>query len=180
MARAGAYAIAGLAVGLLTAALSLALGLTLLGSEPGPGIGSGTIAAVSAGSVIGAMLCAIMGVAAGALIRNQVVGVVGALILMFVVMPLLNIVSESVLAYTPLGASVVLAGDPTLGSLSAGRGHAGRRHLDVLPSWSPRSSPSDGVISLDRLRGTIHRRTPAARPAIDRLRCHARAARHLR
>ena len=41
LARAGAYAVAGLAVGALTAAVSLALGLPLLGGEPGPGVGAG-------------------------------------------------------------------------------------------------------------------------------------------
>lgn len=116
LARAGAYAVAGLAVGALTAGATLALGLPLLGSEPGPGVGSGEIASVAVGSIIGAGLCAIMGAAAGALVRVQVVG---ALILMFVVTPLLNIVNETAVEYTPFGAAVVLAGDPK-GSLSWG------------------------------------------------------------
>jgi hypothetical protein len=120
LARAGAYAAIGLAVGALTAAASMALGLPLLGREPGPGVGSGAIASVAAGSVAAAGLCAIMGVAAGALVRNQVVGVVGALILMFVVTPLLSLVSETALEYTPFGAAAVLAGDPKAGSLSGG------------------------------------------------------------
>jgi len=119
LARAGAYAVIGVAVGALTAVVSLALGLPLLGSEPGPGVGYGEIVSVTAGSIIGAALCAILGVAAGALVRNQVVGVVGALILMFVVTPLLNIVNETAVESTPFGAAVVLAGDPK-GSLSWG------------------------------------------------------------
>jgi ABC-2 type transport system permease protein len=119
LARAGAYAATGLAVGALTASATLGLGLPLLGSEPGPGVGSGEIASVAAGSIIGAGLCAIMGVAAGALVRVQVVGVVGALVLGFVVTPLLNIVNETAVEYTPFGAAVVLAGDPK-GSLSWG------------------------------------------------------------
>jgi ABC-2 type transport system permease protein len=117
-ARACAYAIIGLAVGVLTTAVSLALALPLLGREPGPGLGSGEIASVATGSIIAAALCAIMGVAAGTLVRNQVVGVVGALILMFVVTPLLNLVNETVLEYSPLGAAVALAGDPSVVSLS--------------------------------------------------------------
>jgi ABC-2 type transport system permease protein len=120
LARAGAYAVTGLALGALTTAASLALGLPLLRAEGGPGLGSGEITAVAAGSIGGAALCAIMGVAAGALVRNQVVGVVGALILMFVVTPLLNLVSQTVLEYTPFGAALVLAGDPQAGSLSGG------------------------------------------------------------
>jgi len=120
LARACAYAVAGLAVGVLTAAATLALGLPLLGSEPGPGVGPGEVVPVAAGSIIGAALCAIMGVAAGALVRVQVVGVVGALILGFVVTPLLNTINETALEYSPFGAAVVLAGDPNAGSLSWG------------------------------------------------------------
>lgn len=120
LARAGAYAVTGLAVGALTVTAALALGLPLLGSEPGPGLGSGEIASVAAGSIVGAALCAIMGVAAGALVRNQVAGVVGALILIFVVTPLLNIVNETAVEYTPFGAATVLAGEPNAGSLSWG------------------------------------------------------------
>jgi hypothetical protein len=46
--------------------------------------------------------------------------VVGALLLMFVAMPLLNLVDETAAAVTPFGAAVVLAGDPTGDTLSAG------------------------------------------------------------
>ena len=131
LARAGAYAVTGLALGTLTAAVSLGLGLPLLNGEPGPGLGSGRIAAVAAGSVVGAGLCAIIGVAAGALVRNQVVGVVGALILMLVAMPLLNIADDTAAEATPFGAAVVLAGDPAIGgALSSGQ--AGL----VLAAWT--------------------------------------------
>jgi hypothetical protein len=115
LARAGAYAVTGLALGALTTAASLALGLPLLSGEGGLGLGSGKIAAVATGSVVGAGLCAIMGVAAGALVRNQVAGVVGALILMFVAMPLLNVADETAAELSPFGAAVVLAGDPAVG-----------------------------------------------------------------
>ena len=120
LARAGAYAVSGLALGALTSAASLALGLPLLSGEGGLGLGSGKIAAVAVGSVVGAGLCAIMGVAAGALVRNQVAGVVGALILMFVATPLLVIASDTAAEVSPFGAAVVLAGDPTGDTLSWG------------------------------------------------------------
>jgi ABC-2 type transport system permease protein len=129
-ARAGAYAVTGLVLATLTAAVTLALALPLLSGEPGPGLGSGKIAAVVAGSILGAGLCAIMGVAAGALVRNQVAGVVGALILMFVGMPLLNIADETAAELTPFGAAVGLAGDPTIDTLSWGE--AGL----VLAAWT--------------------------------------------
>jgi ABC-2 type transport system permease protein len=120
VARAGAYAVTGMAVGALTVVFSLALGLPLLGSEPGPGLGAGVVAVVAGGSVIAAGLCAITGVAVGVLVRNQVVGVVGALILAFVVTPLLYSVDATVVEFTPFGAAVVLAGDPNADTVSVG------------------------------------------------------------
>jgi ABC-2 type transport system permease protein len=130
LARAVAYALAGFVLGALTVTVALALGLPLLSGEPGPGLGSGKIAAVATGSVVGAGLCAIMGVAAGALVRSQVAGVVGALLLMFLGMPLLAIADETAAELTPFGAAVGLAGDSTLETLS--RGEAGL----VLAAWT--------------------------------------------
>jgi hypothetical protein len=130
LARAGAYALTGLVLGALASAVTLALGLPLLNGEPGPGLGSGSIAAVATGSVVGAALCAIMGVAAGALVRSQVAGVVGALVLMFVATPLLIHVNEKAAELTPFGAAVTLAGDPTAEELSWGS--AGL----VLAAWT--------------------------------------------
>ncbi len=131
LARAGAYAVTGLALGALTTAASLALGLPRLSGVGGLGLGSGKIAAVATGSVVGAGLCAIMGVAAGALVRNQVAGVVGALILMFVAMPLLNVADETAAELSPFGAAVVLAGDPAVGG-TLSWGTAGL----VLAAWT--------------------------------------------
>jgi ABC-2 type transport system permease protein len=120
VARAAAYAVTAFVLGGLAALVALAVGLPLLSREPGPGVGLGEIAGVTVGSACGAALCASMGVAAGALIRSQVVGVVGALTLMFVAMPLLNLVDETAAELTPFGAAVVLAGDPTGDTLSGG------------------------------------------------------------
>jgi ABC-2 type transport system permease protein len=130
LARAGAYALTGIILGALATAVALTLGLPLLSGEPGPSLGSGQIAAVATGSVVGAALCAIMGVAAGALVRSQVAGVVGALTLMFIATPLLIQVNEKAAELTPFGAAVTLAGDPTADKLSAGS--AGL----VLAAWT--------------------------------------------
>jgi hypothetical protein len=112
LARAGAYALTGVGLATLMAAVSLALGLPLLASEPGQALGSGDVATVAGGSLVAAALSAIMGVAIGALVRNQVAAVIGTLILMFVVSPLLNVVDETALEFTPWGAAAVLAGEP--------------------------------------------------------------------
>jgi ABC-2 type transport system permease protein len=130
LARAGAYAVTGLVLGTLAAAGALALGLPLLSGEPGPSLGSGEITAVATGSILGAALCAIMGVAAGAIVRNQVAGVVGALIMMFVATPLLAIADETAAELSPFGSAIVLAGDPTADTLSSGA--AGL----VLAAWT--------------------------------------------
>jgi ABC-2 type transport system permease protein len=112
LARAGAYAVTGVGLATLMAAISLALGLPLLASEPGQGLGSGDFAAVAGGSLVAAALSAVMGVAVGALIRNQVAAVVGTLITIFVVTPLLNGVDEAWIELLPWGAAAVLAGEP--------------------------------------------------------------------
>jgi hypothetical protein len=112
LARAGAYAVTGIGLAALMAAVSLALGLPLLASEPGRGLGSGDVAAVAGGSLVAAALSAIMGVTVGALVRNQVAAVIGTLILIFVVTPLLNVVNETAVEFTPFGAAAVLAGEP--------------------------------------------------------------------
>jgi ABC-2 type transport system permease protein len=130
LARAGAYALTGIILGALATGVALTLGLPLLSGEPGPSLGSGQIAAVATGSVVGAALCAIMGVAAGALVRSQVAGVVGALTLMFIATPLLIQVNEKAAELTPFGAAVTLAGDPTADKLSWGS--AGL----VLAAWT--------------------------------------------
>jgi ABC-2 type transport system permease protein len=130
VARAGAYAVTSLGLAALSGAISLGVGLPLLSGEPGPSLGAGAIATVAAGSAIGGTLCAIIGVAGGALVRNQVVGVVGALILMFVAMPLLHAVNATAAELTPFGAAAVLAGAAPGHSISwAGAGL-------VVAAWS--------------------------------------------
>jgi ABC-2 type transport system permease protein len=69
-------------------------------------------------------------VAAGALIRNQVLGVVTLLVVNFAVLPLLSGASESLGNLTPFGASSVLSGmthDTTLTTAAAGL---------VLAAWT--------------------------------------------
>jgi hypothetical protein len=120
LARAGAYALTGLAIGALMVAVALVLGLSLLPAHPGPGLGANDVALVAAGSLLAAALSAIMGVAVGAVVRNQVAGVVGALILAFVVSPLIAVIDETAVEFTPFGAAFALAGDPQAGTLSWG------------------------------------------------------------
>jgi ABC-2 type transport system permease protein len=130
MARTVAYAVVALGVGALMVAVSLLLGLPLLAGEPGPGLGSEDVLVLAGGGLVAAAWCASIGVAAGALVRNQVAGVMGTVILAFVVSPLIGTIDDSAVGYTPFGAAIVLAGNPEGGTLSWGASAL------VLAAWT--------------------------------------------
>lgn len=109
LARTGAYSVTGLVVGTLLAGVSVGLGLPLLSDQPGPDLGAGEVTAVVAGCLTAGVLFTVIGVALGALIRNQTVGAVAALLLTFVLNPLLGVIDGSAAAYTPAGAASLLA-----------------------------------------------------------------------
>jgi hypothetical protein len=69
--RAAAYVLTGLAIAALGMVVTLAVGLPLLGNEPGTALGAGDVGVVVAGSLIAAALFAIMGVAVGTLLRSS-------------------------------------------------------------------------------------------------------------
>jgi ABC-2 type transport system permease protein len=119
IARAGAYAVTGVAVAALATVITLAVGLPLLAGESGTALGAGDVALVAGGSLLAAALSASFGVALGALVRNQVVAVTGTLVVIFVVLPLVQVLSGTVLDVTPFGAAQGVAGE-TLATLSWG------------------------------------------------------------
>jgi ABC-2 type transport system permease protein len=119
LARAGAYAVMGVAVAALATVITLAVGLPLLAGESGTSLGAGDVALVAGGSLLAAALSASFGVALGALVRNQVVAVTGSLVVIFVVLPLVQALSGTVLDLTPFGAAQGVAG-ATLATLSWG------------------------------------------------------------
>jgi ABC-2 type transport system permease protein len=129
LARAGAYAAAGVALALPATSVTLAVGLPLLASQPGPAVGASDVALVAGGSLAAAALSAAFGVALGALVRNQVAAVTGTLVVMFVVLPLVQALSATVLDVTPFGAAQGVAG-AGLESLSTGAAGA------VLVAWT--------------------------------------------
>jgi ABC-2 type transport system permease protein len=120
MGRAAAYSLTGAAIATLTLAITFAVGLPLLGGEPGTALDGGDLLLIGGGSVLAAAVCAIMGVAVGALARNQVAAVVGTLLLLFVVMPLLQLVSQTIFELTPFVAATAVAGDTSTEILSWG------------------------------------------------------------
>ena len=110
VARAGAYAVAGAAVAALATVITLAVGLPLLADRPGPVVSAGDVALIAGGSLVAAALLAVFGVALGALVRNQVAAVTGTLIVIFVVLPLVQALSGTILDVTPFGAAQGVAG----------------------------------------------------------------------
>jgi ABC-2 type transport system permease protein len=129
VARAGAYAVAGAAVAALATVITLAVGLPLLADRPGPAVSAGDVALIAGGSLVAAALLAVFGVALGALVRNQVVALTGTLIVIFVVLPLVQALSGTILDLTPFGAAQGVAG-AGLTTLSTGAAAV------VLVSWT--------------------------------------------
>lgn len=118
LARAAAYAVTGLAIGVLSVVVSLAVGVPLTGDEPGRDLRLGEIAAVAGGTLAAATLASVLGAAVGALVRNQVAVVVGTLVLLLLGTEMLATVDEEAVGFTPFGAALSLAGDPGGGTLS--------------------------------------------------------------
>jgi ABC-2 type transport system permease protein len=108
VARLIAYVLTALAVGVAMIAVALVLGLPL-GSE-GEDLAGSDIATVAGGGLIVAMLTTALGVGVGVLVKNQVAGVVGALIWIFILAPLLGLIDEQLPAYTTFAAGAVVGG----------------------------------------------------------------------
>jgi ABC-2 type transport system permease protein len=117
LARAVAYAVTGVAVAALATVVTLAVGVPLLAGESGTALAAADVAVVAGGSLLAAALSAIFGVALGALVRNQVIAVTGTLVVIFIVLPLVQALSGTVLDLTPFGAAQGVAG-ATLATLS--------------------------------------------------------------
>lgn len=109
LARVSAYALIGVGVGALMVGASLALGLPLLGDQPGPDLTGRAIAGVAGSCFVAAVLSVVVGASIGALVRSQVGGVVVVLILNFIVNPLISGVDETLANLTPFGAAGVAA-----------------------------------------------------------------------
>jgi ABC-2 type transport system permease protein len=127
-----AKVIAALAAGfllcLVASALAAAIGQGLLSARDiDTGIGAGRTARLIAGGAVAGALFAAIGVGLGALVRNQVGAIIGALGWIFLVEPLLGIIpgaSDAIGRWFPSGAAAAVAGtatiDDPLGQVPAG------------------------------------------------------------
>ena len=108
VARLIAYLLTAFVVGVAMVLAALALG-TALGGE-GQDLSGSDYATIAGGGLIVAVLSTALGVGVGVLVRNQVAGVVGALIWLFILSPVLGLIDEQLPNYTTLPAAGVAGG----------------------------------------------------------------------
>ncbi len=116
VARLIAYMLTALVVGAVMVVVALALGLSL--ASGGESLAAKDFATIIGGGLIVAVLTTALGVGVGVLVRNQVAGVVGALIWLFILSPALQLISDNLPAYTTLPAAGVAGGAQSDLSLS--------------------------------------------------------------
>ncbi len=120
-----AVALAGLVFVVVSALVALGLAVALLTLRDDPVRVDGTVVEVLLGSSLVMLLYGPIGVAVGALVRNQIAAVVGALAWTFIAEQLLVALLPSVGRWTPGGASSAVL---QLGDVATTRG-------ELLPVW---------------------------------------------
>jgi ABC-2 type transport system permease protein len=110
LARLVAYVFTALAVGAAMAAVALVIGVPLLASRPGPDLGAADYRTIVGGGLITAMLVTALGVGVGMVVKNQVAGVVGALVWLFILEPLIPLIDDWLVNVSILGAAATLGG----------------------------------------------------------------------
>ena len=100
VARILAYGLTAVLAAVAIGGITFLLGLPLLAGASGPDLRSSDVLGVASGGVLACTLCAMLGVGAGTLIRNQVAAVVGVLVWLFVAEPLLPLIDEGLSSYT--------------------------------------------------------------------------------
>lgn len=91
-----AYGLAGLGVGGLMLVVAFVIGIPLLSGQGGPSLAGSDYARAVGGSLLACGLGAMLGVAIGVLVANQVAAVVGTLVFLFVAQPLIAAASSTV------------------------------------------------------------------------------------
>jgi hypothetical protein len=105
-----AYLIAGAVLGAAAIAVTFAIGVPWLSARDAPLelFGLGDYLGLAARNTVLAALSGAIGVGIGAIVRNQVAAVVGALVYLFVLEPVVGALSEDLLAFTIGGAQSAL------------------------------------------------------------------------
>jgi ABC-2 type transport system permease protein len=130
LARLLAYAITAIALAAAMVIVALVIGLPLLSSQPGPDLGSGDYARTIGGALIVAALTVAIGTGIGVLVRNQVAGVVGALIWVLVLAPLLGLIDDRLPNYATIVDAAAIVGGSEDDAVSWGGA------VGVLVAWA--------------------------------------------
>jgi ABC-2 type transport system permease protein len=117
LAKLVAALLAGALLGLVAAGLCAAIVLPLLSSRDiASGLDSGRVIELIAGNMAACALYAAIGIGLGALVRNQVGAIIGALGWIFLIEPLLTLIpgfEDFIARWFPTGAANALAGTAT-------------------------------------------------------------------
>jgi len=100
VARALAYGVTAAAVALAMLAVAFAVGIPLMAGNDGASLELADYAGLLGGGLLSAALGAIMGIGFGALVGNQVAGVVSVLLYIFVIDGLIGVANADLIPYT--------------------------------------------------------------------------------
>jgi len=130
LARALAYAVTAAGVALVMLIVSLAIGVPLMAGNEGDSLAFADYAGLVGGGLISAALGGVLGVGYGALVGNQVAGVVSVLVYLFVVDGLIGLAEEDLIPYT-IGTAA-----PALGGLQIEEAFGFLGSMAVLAGWT--------------------------------------------
>jgi ABC-2 type transport system permease protein len=126
VARLIAYMLTALVMAIAMVIVAFAVGLPL--ADGGESLETSDLVRVAGGGLIVLLLTTALGVGVGVLVKNQVVGVVGALIWLFILSPTLGLIDDALPNYTTLPAAGVAGGSE--GDISFGTA------ILVLVAWA--------------------------------------------
>jgi hypothetical protein len=109
IARTVAYALTGVAIGLVLGIVTFAFGIPLLSGESGPDLAGSDLTSIAVGGLIDVALFSAIGAGFGTLVRNQVFAVVGLLVWISIGEPLVGLLGDNVDDYL-LGSTMTRVG----------------------------------------------------------------------
>lgn len=111
LARTLAYTVTAMGFAALMLVVALAIGIPLMAGNDGPSLALSDYLGLVGGTLLAAGLGGAMGVGIGALVGNQVAGVIGVLVYIFVIDGLIGLAKHSLTPYTIGSAAPKLTGD---------------------------------------------------------------------
>jgi hypothetical protein len=109
-ARIVAYGVAGLAIGAVMTIVAFAIGVPLLAGRPGPDLATSDYLRAAGGGLLAILLSTMLGVGIGTLVGKQVPAVIGAMVWLFILEPLSNLI-DHISKFTIGQTETALGGD---------------------------------------------------------------------